>query len=108
MTDAVYDVLRKHNAVCCIYELAGYHSPCQITADFTYVRLHGPDTGKYQGSYDDARLGGWARQIEDWMKRLKAIYVYFDNDQLGYAARNALSLRKMVFGSSRRSISKIA
>jgi uncharacterized protein YecE (DUF72 family) len=27
----------------------------------------------------------------------KAIYVYFDNDQAGYAAKNALTLNSMVF-----------
>jgi uncharacterized protein YecE (DUF72 family) len=32
---------------------------------------------------------------------LKAIYIYFDNDQAGYAAQNALELKQMVFGRSR-------
>jgi uncharacterized protein YecE (DUF72 family) len=27
-----------------------------------------------------------------------AVYFYFDNDQAGYAATNALRLREMVFG----------
>jgi uncharacterized protein YecE (DUF72 family) len=80
----------------CIYELAGYHSPLNVTADFTYVRLHGPEANKYQGSYDDDRLRWWARQIAIWARTQKAIYVYFDNDQAGYAAKNALTLKKMV------------
>jgi uncharacterized protein YecE (DUF72 family) len=45
-------------------------------------------------------LSRWARQIESWAKELKAIYFYFDNDQAGYAATNALRLRDMVFGRS--------
>jgi uncharacterized protein YecE (DUF72 family) len=102
MTPEVNRVLEKHNAAFCIYELAGYHSPCDITADFTYVRLHGPGAGKYQGSYDERRLRAWAKRIEDWGKKLKAIYIYFDNDQAGYAAENALRLRKMVFGTTSR------
>jgi uncharacterized protein YecE (DUF72 family) len=44
----VESILRKFNAAFCIYELAGYHSPLNVTADFAYVRLHGPDPGKYQ------------------------------------------------------------
>jgi uncharacterized protein YecE (DUF72 family) len=32
----------------------------------------------------------------DWSERLKGIYVYFDNDQAGYAAFNALTLKRMV------------
>jgi uncharacterized protein YecE (DUF72 family) len=92
-------VLEQFNAAFCIYELAGYHTPLEITADFSYVRLHGPAAGKYQGSYSDERLQEWAQWIEEHSKRLKAIYVYFDNDQAGYAAHNALRLREMVLGT---------
>ena len=102
MTNEVLRVLRRYNAAFCIYELAGYHSPCEITADFAYVRLHGPGESKYQGSYTAARLRQWGRQIEQWSRTLKAIYVYFDNDQLGYAAQNALALRQMVLGRRAR------
>lgn len=91
-------ILHKFNAAFCIYELAGYHTPFDVTADFAYVRLHGPEAGKYQGSYSDARLKTWAERIQHWAKTLKAVYVYFDNDQAGYAANNALTLRHMIFG----------
>src|SRR5205085_896558 len=40
--EEVYALLRKHGAAYCIYELAGYKSPLRFTADFVYVRLHGP------------------------------------------------------------------
>ena len=33
--------------------------PREITARFTYVRFHGVE-GKYNGSYPDERLAGWA------------------------------------------------
>jgi uncharacterized protein YecE (DUF72 family) len=100
MTDEICTILRQANAAFCIYELAGYRSPLSVTADFTYVRLHGPESGKYQGSYSEQQLSQWARQIECWAKQLKAIYFYFDNDQAGYAATNALRLREIVFGRS--------
>ena len=101
ITPEVNRLLQRYNAAFCIYELAGYHSPCEITADFTYVRLHGPGAGKYQGSYSKERLRPWARRIAEWSQKLKAIYVYFDNDQSGHAAHNALELKEMVFGRSR-------
>ena len=104
MTPEVNRLLERYNAAFCIYELAGYHSPFDITADFAYVRLHGPGAGKYQGSYSKAQLRRWARRIEEWSARLKAIYIYFDNDQAGYAAQNALELKKMVFGRSGETI----
>jgi uncharacterized protein YecE (DUF72 family) len=98
MTPDVNRLLRRYNAAFCIYELAGYHSLFNLTADFTYVRLHGPGAGKYQGSYSRAQLRGWATRIEEWTSKLKAIYVYFDNDQAGYAAQNALELKQLVLG----------
>jgi uncharacterized protein YecE (DUF72 family) len=98
ITPEVDSILEKFNAAFCIYELAGYHSPIRVTADFTYVRLHGPAAGKYQGSYSDEKLREWAGQIERWSAYLKAVYVYFDNDQHGYAAANAMTLKEMVLG----------
>jgi uncharacterized protein YecE (DUF72 family) len=95
-------LLAKFRAAFCIYELAGYHTPLTITADFAYVRLHGPSLGKYQDSYSADRLRRWSRHIEDWAKDLNAIYIYFDNDQAGYAARNALTLKGMVEGKNSR------
>jgi uncharacterized protein YecE (DUF72 family) len=94
-TEAVDDVLRRFNAAFCIYELAGFTSAPKVTADFAYVRLHGPG-GKYQGSYQEQMLRAWAERIEEWRKTLKAIYVYFDNDQAAYAVYNALALKQMV------------
>ncbi len=64
-------------------------------ADIKYIRLHGPG-GRYQGSYDDDALGVWVHRIADWRQHLRAIYVYFDNDDSGFAARDAARLREMV------------
>jgi uncharacterized protein YecE (DUF72 family) len=61
MNPQVDSILKKFNAAFCICELAGYHSPLNITADFAYVRLHGPEIGKYQGGYSEERLRTWAR-----------------------------------------------
>jgi uncharacterized protein YecE (DUF72 family) len=91
-------LLARFHAAFCIYELAGYHSPLTITSDFAYVRLHGPGLGKYQESYSTSRLRRWDRQVKEWAKHLAAIHIYFDNDQAGYAAQNALSLKQMVNG----------
>ena len=93
--EEVYAELRRHNAAYCPFHLDGFQSPIEITADFTYVRLHGPG-GKYQGSYSDQALAIWSERIRKWKKRLKGVYVYFDNDQAAYAAQNALSLRELV------------
>jgi uncharacterized protein YecE (DUF72 family) len=104
MTDAVYEVLKKYNAAFCIYELAGYHSPIEITSDWTYIRLHGPTHFKYQGSYSDDQLAEWAERIRQWSKTMKAIYVYFDNDDSAYAVYNAMTLRKMLGKLAQRKV----
>ena len=93
-TEAVYATLRRHNAAYCIFELDCFTSPLEVTADFAYVRLHGPG-GKYQGCYTGATLRQWAKWIEE-QSQLRDIYIYFDNDQAGYAARNALELKRLV------------
>lgn len=87
--------MRRYNAAYCQYHLAGYLTPAEITADFTYVRLHGPG-GRYQGSYNDAELRSWADRIGTLRRSLRAIYVYFDNDEAGHAPRNALRLRQIL------------
>jgi uncharacterized protein YecE (DUF72 family) len=97
-TDEVYRVLRRHNAAFCIYELAGYRTEFTLTADFTYVRLHGP-AGAYAGSYDRSKLREWAERIQAWKEELRAVYLYFDNDQAGFAVENARTLREMVVAS---------
>ena len=91
----VYEVLRRHNAAFCIYELAGFQSPIEITANFTYLRLHGPGS-KYQGDYSSSTLRTWAKRIEKWRRELKHVFVYFDNDQAAFAPKNALELKEMV------------
>ncbi len=91
----VYAILRRHNAAFCIYELAGFQSPIETTADFAYVRLHGPGS-KYQGDYSAQTLQLWTNRIAKWRKTLKHVFVYFDNDQSGFAAKNALELKAMI------------
>jgi uncharacterized protein YecE (DUF72 family) len=86
--------LKKHNCAFCIYELDDHLSPIKITADFVYLRLHGPG-GKYQGNYSDNVLKKWAIQCQTWSKS-KDVYVYFDNDEMGYAAFNAIRLKELI------------
>jgi len=92
----VYQLLAKHNAALCIYDLKGFESPPEVTADFTYIRLHGPSKNAYQGCYGKKALHKWKDRINAWKKSLTAVYIYFDNDQMGYAAHNAILLKEMI------------
>ena len=93
--DEIYAILRKYGCAFCIYELAGHISPMEVTADFVYVRLHGPGN-KYQGSYSDKILEQWAKRCAEWQKSGRDVFIYFDNDQEGYAAFNAIKLKQLI------------
>jgi uncharacterized protein YecE (DUF72 family) len=92
---AVLSLLAERNVALCLYEFAGREAPFEVTADFVYIRLHGPD-GAYQGSYSDAALEGWADRIRGWTRRGRDVYCYFDNDQNAYAPENALRLQALM------------
>jgi len=101
-TPEIYRLLRQHNVALCWHDWRGEQSPQKLTADFTYVRFHGA-TGKYEGNYTPEMLGKWADLIRGWIPKLRDIYVYFNNDQGGYAVQNALLLKSWFEeGSDRR------
>ncbi len=100
-TDEVYNILSKYNCAFCIYELAGHSTPMLVTADFVYIRLHGPTQQKYQGSYTTTTLKKWASRCIGWTNKGKDVYIYFDNDQAGYAAFNAETLLGLLDINSR-------
>jgi uncharacterized protein YecE (DUF72 family) len=92
----VFEVLRQHNAAFCIHDLGGQQTPLEITANFTYLRFHGPGSAKYIGSYSQQALQQWAEKIAVWQERLAAVYVYFNNDIGGAAVRNAAELKRLL------------
>ena len=92
----VFQLLRKYKAAFCIHDFADMKMPNEVTADFTYIRFHGPTSAKYWGSYSKAELRNWAERIDHWRKELSAVYVYFNNDPEGAAIKNALMLKELV------------
>jgi uncharacterized protein YecE (DUF72 family) len=82
-----------------LYDYAGRQAPVEVTADFVYIRLHGPG-GAYQGSYSDDALAMWTRRMLSWRVHRISVYCYFDNDEQGYAPINALTLARLVAAGS--------
>lgn len=93
-TEPVFKALQERNVALCLYHLEGFVSPKEVTSDFVYVRLHGPG-GAYQGRYETQTLSGWAGAFANWRRQRREIFCYFDNDENGYAAMNALELTAM-------------
>ncbi len=92
--ESVFALLEKHAAAYCIMSGPGLPCVLRTTAGFVYLRMHGPEgDALYAGSYSDEELDLWAQRIRCWLDTGHEVYVYFNNDGGGNAARNAETLR---------------
>lgn len=93
----IFRILSRHNIALCISDHHDAPSPWEQTADFIYLRGHGPG-GKYRGHYSNATLSKWSQRIDVWRASGSDIFVYFDNDQKSAAPLDAAKLRVMQTG----------
>jgi uncharacterized protein YecE (DUF72 family) len=98
--DDTYEVLRRHGAALCLHDMLPDH-PFELTADWTYVRFHGPDAQrrKYQGRYTGRRLRHPAERLAQWVADGCDMYAYFNNDFDGHAVTDARWLANRLLGS---------
>ncbi len=92
-------LLRDANISLCLSDHHDAPAPWRRTADFVYVRGHGPG-GRYKDNYPDATLEAWAKRIRAWASHGIDVYAYFDNDQKSAAPADALRLRRLLAASS--------
>lgn len=77
---------------------------CFATTDVGYVRLHGRNGEhwwqggdlRYDYHYSEEELSQWKEKIEKLRRKVKSVYVFFNNCHLGQAADNAQQFMKMV------------
>ncbi len=93
-SDNIYSLLKKHNCCLCITDLNGSLSPLELTSQLVYIRLHGPSKA-YRGSYSASQLKNWHQRITDWSSKKLSTYCFFDNDEKGYAIKDAFRLEKL-------------
>jgi uncharacterized protein YecE (DUF72 family) len=91
----ILKLLATRNIALCISDHHDAPAPWKRTADFVYVRGHGPG-GRYSGHYKRAVLSDWAERIRGWKRRGCDVYVYFDNDQKGAAPTDARRLCELL------------
>ena len=91
----IYELLAHYGVAYCWHDYGRKEIPTVPTADFVYIRLHGP-SGHYQGSYDDESLRLWAGRIRDSRAQNREVFVYFNNDMEGNAVRDAWRLREIL------------
>lgn len=92
------DTLKWYGMAFCIWDYAGFRSPDTVTADFVYIRLHGPLKEPYRGAYPVKFLKERADAIRGWLSEGRAVYVFFDNTMEGDAASDALKLSRLLAG----------
>jgi len=90
LDDEVFEVLAKHGVALCVHDLLEHH-PFVLTADWTYVRFHGPDAlaRAYHGRYGGRRLWRMADRLEELLADGNDVYCYFNNDIQGHAVADA-------------------
>lgn len=94
-TEEVAAVLRRADCAFCIHDHASAPAPDRVTADFVYLRFHGP-SGRYTDAYGEEALRRWAERIRAWTARDLDVYAYFNNDHQGYAVNNAQTLKALL------------
>lgn len=91
----VMRLLADRNIALCISDHHDAPAPWERTADFIYVRGHGPG-GRYKDHYRPQALREWAAAFLKWRRRGFDVFVYFDNDQKSAAPADALHLRRQI------------
>jgi uncharacterized protein YecE (DUF72 family) len=92
--EAVRDVLATAGVGYCMHDLRDFDCPPWVTAQTLYVRFHGPTEKRYAGRYSREALRDWATKIQAYQHAGHDVFVYFNNDDAGYAVINALELRE--------------
>ncbi len=95
-------LLAKANISLCISDHHDAPAPWKRTADFVYLRGHGPG-GRYKGHYSADTLAAWAKRIRSWKSQGCDVFVFFDNDQKSAAPIDALKLKQMLQAAGGRS-----
>jgi len=83
----VYGLLKSRSVAFCIFDIDGFTAPLIADGDLVYVRLHGPSTA-YASNYRAPRLRLWVDHARGWNRKAKEVFLLFDNDEKGYAAKN--------------------
>ena len=94
-TKDAYELLKKYNVALVAAQSSRYPGVQKVTADTCYIRMHGPEK-LFASSYSDEQLEEWAVFIRKSAKKVKRVYVYFNNDFYGYAIDNAKTLQEML------------
>jgi len=93
-SEDVYQILkREKNISLCLADSPHWLFEEVIVGNFVYIRMHG---GKilYTSNYSEKELKYWSEKIKGYLNQGLDVYVYFNNDSMGYAVKNARQVLK--------------
>jgi uncharacterized protein YecE (DUF72 family) len=92
---SILHLLREQNVALCFSDHHDAPTPWEVTANFVYVRGHGP-SGEYKDRYPLSKMHEWAKAIRHWERKKMDVYCYFDNDQKSAAPHDAKRLLNLI------------
>jgi len=95
LEEETFQSLTQMNAALCFADWPDLTVTEPVTADFIYLRRHGPRS-LYGSGYSPNEIKMDADQTKKWLAEGKDAYIYFNNDAEGLAVKNALSLLEML------------
>jgi uncharacterized protein YecE (DUF72 family) len=91
----VLDMCRDNGISLCMADWPEFIDDLPVTADFVYIRRHG-EAGRYDTCYSKPYLKRDAKRMKRYFGAGKDVFIYFNNDVLGYAPQNARELMEML------------
>lgn len=94
----IFSLLEKNNMGLCVADWPEFLCDAPATTDFVYIRRHGRlgDNGKCGACYTTEQMRADAKLINKFVKQGKNVLIYFNNDALGYAPKNAKELSNIL------------
>ena len=93
--DECLEILRSHQAALAFTDWDSCRVEAPATADFVYVRRHGPGMPASAG-YSNKSLDRGVCAIRQWLAEGHDVYVYFNNDAAGHAPHDAQRLANLL------------
>ncbi|UCF86651.1 MAG: DUF72 domain-containing protein [Nitrospiraceae bacterium] len=107
ISSKILKLLSAANIAVCMADWPDFIKELPLTADFVYIRRHG-EFGSYATNYTVEKLKDDAKRIKEYLKLGKDVYLFFNNDALGYAPKNALELKAILEETLPKSLKEAA
>jgi uncharacterized protein YecE (DUF72 family) len=93
--DDIFKILKQHNAAMVYSHGTEFPTDLKCTADFMYLRFHGPEK-PYYSKYAQDQLESEYEKISLFLKDCGEIYTFFNNTYKAYAIENAQMWQQLI------------